>query len=250
MSDAVQQELRGFVAELIEQSGGLFDWPADSDRGQAILTPELAQLQGVAEMLPLSTRPDDEGILISLASDFLNAAEHWLDAVPRIRRLQLAEAYLKRGDLGEAVNRAFTWLNAKVGLIDSRPTRIEYHTGGSTSYWLRRIVGSRGWRSRSTLQRPWKSNSPTRSSCGSSRPMRASRTGRTPLPATTRRPLQPSDVSNPWQPPLGPHGRPARTGSQALNRLLPRPGARGQTKTPAGSQCGRARERPTTQTAR
>ena len=32
MSDAVQEELRGFVAELIEQSGGLVDWPAGSDR--------------------------------------------------------------------------------------------------------------------------------------------------------------------------------------------------------------------------
>ena len=103
MSNAVQEELRGFVAELIEQSGGLVDWPAGSDRGQAILTPELARRQGVAEMLPLSSRPEGEGLLISLASDFLDLAELWLQAVPNVGRFQVAELYLKRGDLGEAV---------------------------------------------------------------------------------------------------------------------------------------------------
>ncbi len=128
MSDAVQEDLRGFVAELIEQSGGLVDWPVGSDRGQAILTPELAKRQGVAELLPLSSRPDGEGLFVSLASDFLDTMEHWLEAVPRVGRFELAEVYLKRGDLGEAVDRAFTWLNARVRLIDSQPTRIEYHT--------------------------------------------------------------------------------------------------------------------------
>jgi hypothetical protein len=144
MSDAVQQELRGFVAELIEQSGGLVDWPADSDRGQAILTPELAQRVGVEELLPLSTRPGGEGQLVSLASDFLDTAELWLQAVPRVGRFQIAEAYLKRGDLSDAVARAYTWLNTKVRLIDSQPTYIEYHT-----WWFHVVLASEDrWESR------------------------------------------------------------------------------------------------------
>ena len=144
MSDAVQEELRGFVAELIEQSGGLVDWPAGSDRGQAILTPELAQRQGVAELLPLSSRPGGEGLLVSLASDFLDAAEHWLQSVPRVGGFQIAEAYLKRGDLNEAVARSYTWLNAKVRVIDSQPTRIEYHT-----WWFHVALASEDrWESR------------------------------------------------------------------------------------------------------
>ena len=211
MSDAVQQELRGFVAELIEQSGGLFDWPADSDRGQAILTPELAQLQGVAEMLPLSTRPGDEGLLISLASDFLNTAEHWLDAVPRIGSFQLAEAYLKRGDLGEAVNREFTWLNAKVRLIDSRPTRIEYHT-----WWFHVVLASEDrWESRLAVT----INAPAAVEVEFPDPLElwelvpnAGESDGAALPATTRRPLQPSDVSNPWQPPFWPAWTPGSNG--------------------------------------
>ena len=144
MSDAVQEELRGFVAELIEQSGGLVDWPAGSDRGQAILPPELAQRQGVAELLPLSSRPGGEGLLVSLASDFLDAAEHWLQSVPRVGGFQIAEAYLKRGDLNEAVARSYTWLNAKVRVIDSQPTRIEYHT-----WWFHVALASEDrWESR------------------------------------------------------------------------------------------------------
>jgi hypothetical protein len=101
MSDAVQEEMRTFVAELIEQSGGLVDWPAGSDRGQAILTPELAQRQGVGEMLSLSSQPSGAGLLVSLASDFLDAAEHWLQAVPRVASFQVPEASLKRGDIGD-----------------------------------------------------------------------------------------------------------------------------------------------------
>lgn len=144
MSDAVQEDLRGFVAQLIEQSGGLVDWPAGSDRGQAILTPELARRQGVGEMLTLSSRPGGEGLFVSLGSDFLDAAEQWLQDVPRVGSFQVAEAYLKRGDLGEAVAREFTWLNAKVRVVDSQPTRIEYHT-----WWFHALLASEDrWESR------------------------------------------------------------------------------------------------------
>ena len=137
MSERVQQELRGFVTELIERNGGLVDWPTGSERGQAMLTPELARRQGVDEMLRLSSRPDGEGMCVSLASDFLDAAERWLEAVPRIGALQLPEAYLKRGDLGDAVARAFTWLNAKVRVAATEPTRIEYHT-----WWFHVLLAS------------------------------------------------------------------------------------------------------------
>jgi hypothetical protein len=137
MSETVQEELREFVTQLVEQTGGLVDWPAGSERGQAMLTPELAQRQGVPELLPLSTRPDSEGLFVSLASDFLDTTERWLQAVPRVAGLQMAEAYLKRGDLGEAVARAYTWLNAKVRIVDSQPTRIEYHT-----WWFHVVLAS------------------------------------------------------------------------------------------------------------
>ena len=144
MSEAVEEQLRGFATELIERNGGLVDWPSDSDRGQAILTPELARRQGVDEMLRLSSRPDGEGMCVSLASDFLDVAERWLEAVPRFGAVQLPEAYLKRGDLGDAVARAFTWLNVKVRVGASEPTRIAYHT-----WWFHVLLASEDrWESR------------------------------------------------------------------------------------------------------
>lgn len=137
MSEAVDAQLRGFATELIERNGGLVDWPSDNDRGQALLTPELARRQGVDEMLRLSSRPDGEGMCVSLAPDFLDAAERWLDAIPRFGAVQVPVAYLKRGDLGEAVARSYTWLNAKVRVGASEPARIEYHT-----WWLHVLLAS------------------------------------------------------------------------------------------------------------
>jgi hypothetical protein len=137
MSEAVEARLRGFATELIERNGGLVEWPNDSDWGQAILTPELARRQGVDEMLRLCSRPDDGGLCVSLASDFLDAAELWLEAVPRFGAVQVSEAYLKRGDLGEAVAKSFTWLNAKVRVGAGEPTRIKYQT-----WWFRVLLTS------------------------------------------------------------------------------------------------------------
>jgi hypothetical protein len=137
MSEALQKELRGFATELIERNGGLVDWPADSDCGQAMLTPAFAHRQGVDDMLQLCSRPEGGGMFVSLASDFLDAAEHWLAAVPRLGAVQLTEAYLKRGDLGDAVARSFTWLNAKVRIGAGEPTRIDYHT-----WWFHVLLAS------------------------------------------------------------------------------------------------------------
>jgi len=137
MSEAIGEELQGFVTELIERNGGLVDWPSGSEQGQAILTPELARRQGVDEAVQLTSRPDCQGMCVSLASDFLDAAQRWLEAVPRLGALSLHEAYLKRGDLGEAVARSFNWLNAKVRVGASEPTRVAYHT-----WWFHVVLAS------------------------------------------------------------------------------------------------------------
>ena len=210
MSNAVQEELQNFVAELIEQSGGLVDWPAGSDRGQAMLTPELARRQGVAEMLPLSSRPGGEGLLVSLASDFLDLAELWLQAVPTVGRFQVAELYLKRGDLGEAVARAYSWLNAKVRVIDSQPTRIEYHT-----WWFHAVLASEDrWESRLAVT----VNAPAAVEVEFPDPfglweLRRALASRSALPVTTQRPLLPSGESKPWQHPFSREWTPASNGT-------------------------------------
>ena len=137
MREAIHEELRGFATALIERNGGLVDWPRDNDCGQAILTPDFARRQGVDEMLQLCSRPVADGVYVSLASDFLDAAQQWLEAVPRFGAVQLTEAYLKRGELGDAVARSFTWLNAKVRVGAGEPTRLDYHT-----WWFHVLLAS------------------------------------------------------------------------------------------------------------
>lgn len=147
MSDAVQQDLREFVAALIEQNGGLVEWPQGDEGGQGLLPPEVARRCGVDEVFRLSERPGAEGLLVSLGSDFLDTAEQWLDDVPCLGVFQVPEAYLKRGDIGEAVGRAFTWLNAKVRVVDSAPARIQYHT-----WWFHVLLASEDrWESRTSV---------------------------------------------------------------------------------------------------
>ena len=144
MSELVEQELRDFVTELIERNGGLVEWTGDREHGQAILAPDFARRHGVDELLQLTSRPDGDGVCVTLASEFLDTAENWLDAVPQIAALQLTEAYLKRGDLSEAVARAYTWLNAKVRVIDSQAIRVAYHT-----WWFHVVLASEDrWESR------------------------------------------------------------------------------------------------------
>ena len=184
------------------------------DRGQAMLTPEVAQRQGVAEMLPLSSRPGGEGLLRQPGLRLSRRRGALAPGRAARRRFQVAEAYLKRGDLDEAVARAFTWLNAKVRVVDSQPTRIEYHT-----WWFHVVLASEDrWESRLavTVNAPaavevefpdplglWELAPNAGESDGAAELRHGGRCG----PAT--RPIPGSPFS-------GPDGRPARTGPQTL----------------------------------
>ena len=66
---------------------------------------------------------------VNLAGDFLDLAAHVLNArVPRVAGVEVPDRYLMGGNLQEAVDRVFTWHNARVRVQESRPERIEYHT--------------------------------------------------------------------------------------------------------------------------
>jgi len=142
MTSSIEQELRTFATHLLERRGGLVEW-TDSEKGTAIVPTELANLLDSnslgsgGEVLPLSTRPGGEGWWLSLATDFLDTASHLLEPEPRIGTFCVEELYLKRGDLGEAVGRAFSWQNARVRLLDTRAVRVEYHT-----WWFHALLVS------------------------------------------------------------------------------------------------------------
>ena len=130
MSEDIQIRLRNFACRLLEACGGLVDWPAEAPQGEAVLTREAAQTLGVGESFRLTSRPDGDTatLCVSLATDFLDRAAALLAGVPRTCALRLPEMYLKRGGLEEAINRTFTWQNARVTIGQAMTVETEYQT--------------------------------------------------------------------------------------------------------------------------
>lgn len=138
MTSSIDQELRTFATKLLERRGALVEWADDDHQGTAILPEELADsLHAEGDVLRLGTQPGGEGLCLSLATDFLDTASRLLKLEPRIGTFRVAELYLKRGGLDEAVRSAFSWLNAKVHLQDTRAVRVEYHT-----WWFHALLVS------------------------------------------------------------------------------------------------------------
>jgi len=141
MSERVETRLREFTEQLLTRSGGLVEWPAAEQAGFAVLPPDAAGRLHCGETVRLCHQPDGEGLCPNLATDFLDRVMPLLEAEPRIGCFQLPDLYLKKGDLGDAISRAFTWLNAKVVPRDARPARVEYHAW----FFLATIVSEDRW---------------------------------------------------------------------------------------------------------
>jgi len=124
----IQGRLRDFTEALLGRAGGLVEWDAASDEGLAILPPDLATHLQCPESVRLSRQPGGEGLCANLATDFLDRVFPLLEAEPRIGLFQTPELYLKKGDMAEAIGRAFTWHNAKVVVRGAGARRVEYHT--------------------------------------------------------------------------------------------------------------------------
>jgi hypothetical protein len=138
MSAGIDEELREFTTKLLERRGGLVDWPGADQDGVAVLPPEVAEtLHTDHETLRLSPRPGGEGLCVNLGADFLEVAGRLLQSEPHVGVFEVPELYLKRGALDEAVAHAFTWLNAKVRVRETRAERVEYHT-----WWFQAALAS------------------------------------------------------------------------------------------------------------
>ncbi len=126
---SIQEDMRGFAVRVFEQAGGLVDWPHADQPGTAVVNADVSALVQADETFTLDTQAVSEGLCVSLASDFLDVAGHVLDAkVPRVAGLTAPDRYLKRGDMQQAIDGVFTWHNARVRVLESRPVEVEYHT--------------------------------------------------------------------------------------------------------------------------
>ena len=129
---SAQAELCDFATSLLEHCGGAVEWDRPAEAGIAVLPARVAQMMGVGETAPLVTRPEPDALCLSLASDFLDAAQVVLESlVARVGAFQIPDQYLKRGDLQTAVSRAFTWHNARVCVQGAEPQSVDYH-----SWWF------------------------------------------------------------------------------------------------------------------
>ncbi len=126
MSGGVQDRLRRFATALLERRGALVDWPAGAEQGMVVLPDQIARDLGVREELALHDTVRDGGFTVSLASEFLDQVAPLVAAEPLAARLDAPPLYLKSGDLGQAVERQYQWINAKVTVRGATPEAVEY----------------------------------------------------------------------------------------------------------------------------
>lgn len=143
MSQPVQNRLREFTEALLGRAGALVEWPPTAEEGLALLPSDAAARVGFpdAEAVRLASAPGGEGLCVNLATDFLDRVVPLLAAEPRIGAFEVPERYLKKGDMAEAIARAFTWHNAKVVVRDARPARVGYHAW----YFFASIISEDRW---------------------------------------------------------------------------------------------------------
>ncbi|MCC7086442.1 MAG: hypothetical protein IT427_15690, partial [Pirellulales bacterium] len=138
MTASIEDQLHTFATTLLERRGALVDWPDGERSGTVLLPPQVARAVGAeVEVAALGPEVAGDGLSVNLAGDFLQWSEQLLQSEPRTGVFRLRELYLKRKDLDEAIARAFTWLNAKVGIREAREMSVEYHT-----WWFHGIVAS------------------------------------------------------------------------------------------------------------
>jgi hypothetical protein len=138
MTALIEDQLRTFATTLLERRGAIVDWPANERSGTALLLPQVASAIGAPEdVVRLGPEVTGDGLSVNLAGDFLHWAGGLLQAEPRVGLFCVRGVYLKRKDFEEAIGRAFTWLNAKVRIRDTRESSVEYHT-----WWFHGVLTS------------------------------------------------------------------------------------------------------------
>jgi len=148
MTVAIQDRLHRFATDVLQRRGALVEWDRPELSGSVLLPPELVEAVGAEdEVATVGCDVAHAELGVNLAGDFLDWSGRLLTAVPRVGSFHAGDLYLKRKGLPEAVQRAFTWLNGKARVHDSRQTTVEYHT-----WWFHAAATSEDrWESRVTV---------------------------------------------------------------------------------------------------
>ncbi|NLX54851.1 MAG: hypothetical protein GXY58_07045 [Planctomycetaceae bacterium] len=126
----VASQLRDFTQRLIEQTGGIIDWPADQPRGTALVPEDIASSLGQrGESFPVALSGLDAGLSVDLGGEFLDAAARTLATfVPAHGVFALPSLPVKKSSFQSVVDQAFGWQNARCSVLQGVVTPIVYHT--------------------------------------------------------------------------------------------------------------------------
>lgn len=126
MTTAMDQRIKNFAVSLLESGGGLIEWPEYLKSGFAILPPETAALLECPENTEITAESADRGLIINLASMFLQRAERLFPRDTSAMAMKIDTLYLKKSAMEEPVSRAYAFPNARVKVIGATADRVEY----------------------------------------------------------------------------------------------------------------------------
>ncbi len=126
---ALDRDLRTFVVELFERSGGVADWPVLEVPGSVVVqraVASAAHLPGEEFCLDVTAAPGT--LQVGLGGEFLDVAARVLEeAVPRDGSFCIPERYLTKRDLSDKVAHTFGWQNARARCRAAEPALVRYH---------------------------------------------------------------------------------------------------------------------------
>ena len=126
MSQAIHERLKSFAVGLLEQNGGLVEWPEHEVGGFAVLPPPTAALLECPQTTPIMIESSDRGLSINLASLFLERVERIFPRETSAIALKIDSLYLKKSAMDEPIARAFSFPNARVKVVGTTAERVEY----------------------------------------------------------------------------------------------------------------------------
>ena len=129
VADSVQTELVDFTTRLIEQAGGVVEWPASEPVGLAIAPLELAACLGQGEeSFSLSMQTGGSGLSLGMGGEFVDLAAHALQRfVPAVGSFAMPNLPVKKSDFQRSIDQAFGWHNARAKVQQGAVTEVAYH---------------------------------------------------------------------------------------------------------------------------
>ncbi|MGC8551868.1 MAG: hypothetical protein ACP5O7_03285 [Phycisphaerae bacterium] len=126
MTTPIQNRLRSFAVGLLENQGGLIEWPEHEPQGLAVLPRSAAAVLQCPETTTVAMEPMDSGLSVNLASMFVERAEQLFPKGVSTLALKIESLYLKKSSMEEPVARTFAFPNARVKVTGATADRLEY----------------------------------------------------------------------------------------------------------------------------